>query len=227
MFAAVEAGQHAAVGQAAQSDQARTRHQAIAVQADQLVGPRFLQLAQRFLDQQLAADVLHHHVLFLGEQAQHVGQRHAHLLAALAAAQEGARFARGLVKASPRALQGIAQALQPHRLEQVIRRAQFERLQRVRLVGGTEDHLWPRAPGQAPRQRNTIDAGHVDVQQQYVRLQLVERGQRGFAVGERAHQLRVAALAQQRGHARAGQRFVVDDQHAHHGDAPGRRSSTM
>src|SRR6185437_14040177 len=55
----VEAGEHATVGQSLDAEQARRRHQAVAVQADQLVGVGFFQLAQRFLDQQFTVAVMH------------------------------------------------------------------------------------------------------------------------------------------------------------------------
>jgi hypothetical protein len=128
-------------------------------------------------------------------------------------------------------LQGLAQALQPHRLEQVVDRAQLEGGQRMVLVGRAEHHLRSRLPGQSRGQRGTVQARHVDVQQQQVRLQLADRRQGRLAVGHATGHHHALAFAQQRGQAGARQRFVVDDQHAHQrgsagGGSSGRRRRT-
>jgi hypothetical protein len=71
----------------------------------------------------------------------------------------------------------------------------------------------------ALRQRRAVEPGHVDVQQQDVRLLLADDRERAFAVADAANDLHARAFGQQLGHARARQRFVIDDQYAHRGCA--------
>jgi hypothetical protein len=126
-----------------------------------------------------------------------------------------------------RALQRLAQARQSHRFQQVVRSTQLEGFQCMGFVGRAEDHLRTRATGQPLRQADTVDAGHVDVQQQHVRLEFTDGGQRRFAVGGAADNFDLGTLAEQRGHAGARQWFIVDDQHARHAAPPGRCSNTV
>src|SRR3546814_1242504 len=82
-----------AVGLAAQFDQLVARDQAVAVDAHEAFAELLFQRLERFLDQVLAAGVVHHHVLLLGLQVVDVLDRDQAQAAAQARAQVGALLA--------------------------------------------------------------------------------------------------------------------------------------
>src|SRR3546814_2500403 len=82
-----------AVGLAAQFDQLVARDQAVAVDAHEAFAELLFQRLERFLDQVLAAGVVHHHVLLLGLKVVDVLDRDQAQAAAQARAQVGALLA--------------------------------------------------------------------------------------------------------------------------------------
>ena len=120
--------------------------------------------------------------------------------------------------------QGLLQALQAHRLGEVVHRVELEGAHG--MVGVRGDEHDGRRPGQCAqrvRQRQAVLAGHVDVEQHGIdgaaagRLQQRQRlgGVRGLGHGVARLRLLRLAVGQQRAQARAGQGFVVHDQDVH------------
>jgi hypothetical protein len=70
---------------------------------------------------------------------------------------------------------------------------------------------------QPPGQLGAIQTGHVDVQQQQLRMLFGTGGEHGLAIRDTGHQLDIIAVAQQRTQACARQGFVIGDQDFHDG----------
>ena len=105
-----------------------------------------------------------------------------------------------------------AETIAAERLEQVIERVHFERAQRVLVVGGDEDDR--RHPLGADRvdHAEAVDAGHLDVEEDEVRRLVLDGRDRLRAVAALADDFDVLFLLQQRQHALARDRLVVNDQ---------------
>lgn len=121
--------------------------------------------------------------------------------------------------------QGCGQAFRAHRFHQVIQRGGVERRQRMLVVGRAEHYRRRRlALAQQPRGFQAVDAGHGDIQQHQVRVQLFALLQHLLAVFGLANHLDLQMLAQQHAQALARQWLVIGDQHPHlrgrHGHPP-------
>ena len=175
------------------SGQSVARDQAVAMDAHEALAEFVFQRLQRFLDQHLAAGVMHDHVFVLGQQVVDFDDRNQHQVAAHARAQVAAFARRGFVALDhPRALSRLkrparsmrrAQALDADRLEQVVDRVGIECGQRMFVVGGAEDHgrrVFEFA--EVPRRFEPIHARHADVEQDQVGLQAFDRFDRFAAV---------------------------------------------
>src|SRR5471032_2110873 len=171
-------------------------HQRRAVDAPELVGIKFVgQLFQGFTDQEFGLFRLHARVFFVGAEEQYFARAdHAQVVADHGlyptqvfrlggagggpAEQQGAELALdvGRLLAEQR-LQPRAGGLEPFgadRLEQVVKRALFESLDRVLVVGGDEHQV--AAIEQHARRLDAGQAGHADVEEDDVGLVLA--GQR-------------------------------------------------
>ena len=143
------------------------------------VGELPLERDQRFLDQVLALARAHGDVLLLGAQEQDVAHRHA-ARCDCARRPTGTRAAHPAARAScSRARRAGAaaffsargEALGAHRLQQVVERVQLERLDRVPVVRGDEDHAPAHARGRARWRASSSPSmpGMLDVEQQHLR----------------------------------------------------------
>lgn len=93
------------------------------------------------------------------------------------------------------------------------------------VVGGAEHHRRLRLVlAQQTRGFQAVDAGHGDVQQHQIRMQVVALLQHLLAVFGLADHLDVRMFTQQHAQALARQRLVIGDQHPHlrgrHGHPP-------
>jgi hypothetical protein len=102
------------------------------------------------------------------------------------------------------------------RLEHVVDGVQIERLHGVLLVGGHEDHRRGRLePGQHLRQFQARQAGHLDVEEDRVDVELLQQAERlGRRVG-REHLPDPLIPLQEEGELVEGGALVVDDEYAH------------
>jgi hypothetical protein len=109
------------------------------------------------------------------------------------------------------------QALQAHGLGQVVDRVELEGLHRMARMRRDEDHQRrPRVVAQRLGQHQAVGAGHLHVEQHQVAAVLAQPGLGGAGGAGLGQHLGVgvAAAVEQRPQARAGQRLVVNQQHA-------------
>ena len=95
------------------------------------------------------------------------------------------------------ARQRVEQAAQPDRLQQVVDRVQFERLQRIGVVGGGEDHR--RRVGellQVLRGFDAIHLRHADVEQHHIGRRVPQQLEQRAPVRRFAHHLERETAAQ-------------------------------
>jgi len=189
-----------------------------------------LQRLQRVLDQIVAARVVHHDILFFGLKVANVLHGNQPQTAAQARAQMAARLAavagqrRGAH--SRRLVDGLGQALAPHRFDQIIDGGGLKGLQRTVVVGRAKHHRRARLlPGQMTGDFHAIHHRHRDVQQDQIGMQLVGQLQRLAAVSGFASHADAGHLREHLSQPLAGQGFIVDDQYVHHGDGSGISSS--
>ncbi len=193
--------------------------------AHEALGEFLLQRYQRFLDQVLPLPGSQGDVFLLGSQENDVAHRHEHDPVALGDRQVLARayrHARQLLAPRRRPARGFAQRrrqpLGAHRLEKIVERVELERLQRVALVGGHENHrrrLLERH--EVARHFQAADTRHLDVQQKDLgaacrhgleRLQAVARLAHDFGRDIRGD------VSQQLLHALARRRLVIGNEYA-------------
>ena len=115
----------------------------------------------------------------------------------------------------PGFLDGFFQPFPAHRFEQVIDRADFERLQRVALIGGDENNQGRARAAQGAHHRQSVQLRHLLVEKHHVRLQIQDSLQCFFPGGRLAGDFqgwdRFDMFAQDL----ARHRFVVGDQDLH------------
>ena len=121
--------------------------QRVAVHAHEAVAQALFEVGERVVEHVGVLGGAQGHVLQLGLQVQHLGDRHAQHAATVAdddhrSSSSAGRAPRGRRRAEPLrdALQRRLQALAPHRLGQVVDRFEVEGLQRVLGVRGDEHH---------------------------------------------------------------------------------------
>src|SRR5471030_1659891 len=204
-------------------------HQRRAVDAPELVGIKFVgQLFQGFTDQEFGLFRLHARVFFVGAEEQYFARAdHAQVVADHGlyptqvfrlggagggpAEQQGAELALdvGRLLAEQR-LQPRAGGLEPFgadRLEQVVKRALFESLDRVLVVGGDEHEV--AAVEQHARRLDAGQAGHADVEEHDVRLVLAGQRHGLDAIGRLGDDLQPRPRFQQARAQLAAHRFLV------------------
>ena len=183
--------------------------------AHEAIAELFLQRLQWFLDQVLAAGMVHDHVFFLGLQVVHLLDRDHPQAAAQASTQLGAPGAfllraRSMIGAY--ALQCGRQPLRSHRLDQVVQRGSLERGQGVLVIGGAEHHRRRRnQSGQPPRGLQPVQAGHGDIQQHGMRMQRCAGIEHLLAIASLGHHLHPGLVGKQHSQALARQRLVIGD----------------
>ena len=223
-----------AIRRAPQFEDFVARDQAVAVDAHEAVRELDLQRLQRFLDQVLAARMVHDDVLLLGLQVAHVvdGDQSQGPADPCAQVRAGAGIGAcpGLAATTgnegPHPLQRGGQALGAHRLHQVIDRLGIEGGQGVRIVRRAEHHRGAGLAGRhVARGFESIDARHGDVQQDQVGSPFQAGMHRLAPIHGLSHDLHAGLGREQRAQPLARQRLVVGDQHPHrfspHRAAPG------
>jgi hypothetical protein len=113
----------------------------------------------------------------------------------------------------PRAIDGFRQARLIHGLQQVVHGLQAESLHGVLVVGCNENEMRQFHAGlaQVAHYRHAVLAGHVDVQEDQVRLGLADQLDGFQAVAAGGHHLHFREVPQQVGQLVASQLFVVYD----------------
>ena len=205
------------------------RGQGAAVDAHEQVAEFVFQGLERFVDQHVAAGMVHRHVFLVGLEVAHFLHRHqlqaavgAGAEVAAAAALVGGHLVAEFGDLHPVEGAGLIQraleVLGAHRLEQIIHRVHTEGLQGVFFVGGAEDH----------RRRvlhlvqvgggfQAVHVGHANVHQHHVRAQPPGALHRFAAAGGFRADFHVGHL-HQTFQAHSGQGLVVADQDLHFRD---------
>ncbi|CAM4184265.1 hypothetical protein ROSA5918_25405 [Roseateles saccharophilus] len=209
-------------------------HQRIAVHAQEALAPALLQVGQRAIHHMALAGGAQRHVLELGLEVQHLGQRHALQAAALGDGDEiglgrgrplaglgglpglhGSAFGQALGGAGQRGLQALA----AHGLGQVVDGVELEgaqRMHRMRRHEHDEGHglAGGGALGQTVGELQAVGAGHLHVQQHDIAAMLAQPGP-GLRGGGRFGDDLAARLddrIDKAAQAQPRQRFVVDDE---------------
>ena len=145
-----------------------------------------------------------------GEEARRRQARGVRQLFERAIASRGGRGGGG-----PDAIERRRQPRAVHRLQQVVERRQFERIDRVLIVGGAEDHRRPRLA----QRRGDIEAaraGHLNVEQHQIRRQLGDPLGRLHAVVGLADDLHIGMRGEQLPQPLTRRLFIVHEQGANH-----------
>src|SRR6266581_8456290 len=204
------------------------RHQAIAMDPHEHAGEFLLELRKRLLDQVLAGAGPYRDVFELGSEVNHVRDADESHAPALGNAQEAPRGRIDALKHAARqpcAVCGLLQSgEEPHRanrLGQVVHGVDLERLDRVTIVRGDENHGGrPLQNLQVPCKFDAAHFRHVDVDQDDLRFRRGDDLQALHAVRRFARngmrQLSAAVL-QKLAQAVAGRFLVVDDDHSERG----------
>ena len=100
------------------------------------------------------------------------------------------------------------------RLEQVVERADAERVERVPLERGDEDDRRRRRAADGAGDVEPVERRHLDVEEDEVGVLARDRLQRGGAVVALADEVDVRMRGEERAQPPAGQRLVVDDERA-------------
>ncbi len=199
--------------------------QRVAVDPDEAVAELLLELPQGVVDEKLAARVSHRDVLLIGLEVAHLLDRHQLDPAPRAGADVGAGLALALLLRergelcavrARRAGERVLEIPGSHRLQQIADRLHVERLDRVLLERGAEDH---RRRGLELRQVSgglqAVHAGHANVHQHDVRHVLLGEADRLHAVGGLPGEIVAVQTLDEPSQAIARQLFVVDDQDLH------------
>ncbi len=111
------------------------------------------------------------------------------------------------------AVHGLFEPRQVHRLQQVVHRVDLEGLDRALVVGRHEDHLGTGGlGGQLPRRLEPGEPGHLQVQEDHVRMEPGHRFEGLDAVVGLAGHLDAFHLAKEVAQLVAGELLVVDDE---------------
>ena len=113
-----------------------------------------------------------------------------------------------------RALEGGSEALALDGLEQVVERVHLECLHRVFVVRRHEYDERHSVGADGFDDAEAVDLRHLDVQEHEIRRVFVDRQNRLRAVPALGDDLHVRVIGDQRPHARARERLVIDNQHA-------------
>ena len=111
-----------------------------------------------------------------------------------------------------RVLERLPKAVAAERLQQVVERVHLERAERVLVVGGDEDDRRHLLGTDGLDDAEAVDTGHLHVEEHQVGHLVLNRRDGLRAVAALAHHFDVVLLLQQRQHALARDRLVVDDQ---------------
>ena len=107
--------------------------------------------------------------------------------------------------------QGFTQPLGGERLEKIIHDVDLERSQRMLVVRRYEDYR--DIPLDQFEHLEAVQLGHLDIQQQEIRLLLADRLDRIETVGALGHHNHVLAFTEQFPQQSAGRFLIVDDNH--------------
>ncbi len=115
-------------------------------------------------------------------------------------------------EALPGPLDGQLQAGHVDRLEEVVHRIDLERLDRMLVVGGDEDHAGRLGEREhAARNLEAGQAGHLDVEEHEVRIDTIEGGERLESIAGLCHDFNLAELSELVTQLLPGELLVVDD----------------
>jgi hypothetical protein len=116
----------------------------------------------------------------------------------------------------PHPRQGLAEALLIEGLQEVVHRADLEGLERVGIVSRDEHDRRELIRRERPRQINTVQRVHLNVEKQQLRPLRAHGGERGGTVAELAHHVEIAlGRAEFPQRAPPGQLVVHDDDVQH------------
>ena len=208
--------------------------QGVAVDAQEALAELLLQIHQRILDQVFLARRARHDVLRIGDEIHDVGHRHQADVAAHVHADVGARrrllarlvhFLELLHGELARLGERVRQPVLADRLQQIIHGVDLERVERVLVVGGGEDHARRVLHAHQVHGRlEAVHARHADVHQQHVGVELGGHFHRLGAVGGLADDGIAADVGDQLAQPLARQFLVIHDQDSH--ASPPRSGST-
>ncbi len=122
------------------------------------------------------------------------------------------RFARGALRSNP--IQRLVQPRVVDGFEQIVDGARRERIERVLIVGGDEYRQRHHRCGHRAQQSETIDTGHLHVEEHQVRPQRGNGTERFAAVTGGADDFHVVMPRQTQFEPTLRERFVVDDERA-------------
>ena len=125
------------------------------------------------------------------------------------------------------ALQGLFQSRRFERFQQIVESVLFERLQGMLFMGGHKDNMGHSFLGQHAQQLQAADPRHLDIEEDHIRLQPVDRGDGFDGIGAFAQHIDIRRLLQQAPQFLAGQRFVIDNQDIQHAGAVSRGRRRM
>nr|WP_293977305.1 hypothetical protein [Sphingomonas sp.] len=124
------------------------------------------------------------------------------------------------------AIERARKAIQRHGFQQIIGGGDPERIDREIREGRDEDHQRPARFAQPSREIEPAWAGHVDIEQDQIRMRLSGERQRRMHVPGLAHHFRLPDRPQHRGEPSPRGGLVIDDQDTQrHAGTGGRRSS--
>ena len=167
-------------------------------------------------------EVAHRRVFLLGDEAGDVLDRYEPKLVARAHGDARARAARAFgdarelrARGAPRPLESLLQPVRPHRFQEVTGRLRVEGGQRVLFEGRREDDRGRLGHArEVMRGLEPVHARHADVEQHDFGPQPAREQQGLFAARGDAGELHRRQLLDEVGEPLAGERLVVDDQHA-------------
>jgi hypothetical protein len=107
---------------------------------------------------------------------------------------------------------GVKEAPVAEGFEQVVQGVDLEGTQRELVVGGDEDHVWHAVRPDRTEHFEPIHHRHLDVQEQEIGLDLLDRGHRRTAIGALTDDLNFGIPLTELPESRACQRLVVYDE---------------